>query len=97
MCPEAGGSTPMKNIFELLRQKEAELRELQREVEALRLTAKLLADGEHPAESVIHALRSEPAAPPVRSGRAVMRAATPAPRPAAKDFNTGNALLRQFP
>lgn len=35
----------MNNIEEVLRQKEAQLEQLQREVEALRLTAKLLSSG----------------------------------------------------
>ena len=34
----------MKNVFEILRQKESELRRLQQEVEALRIAARLLAD-----------------------------------------------------
>jgi len=34
----------MKNIYEVLRQKEAELQQLQKEVEALRVAAELLAD-----------------------------------------------------
>lgn len=34
----------MKNIYEVLRQKESDLQQLQKEVEALRLAARLLAD-----------------------------------------------------
>lgn len=34
----------MKNVFEILRQKENELRRLQEEIEALRIAARLLAD-----------------------------------------------------
>ena len=34
----------MKNIFEVLRQKEAELQQMQKEIEALRMAARLLAD-----------------------------------------------------
>ena len=97
---DTGGSSPMKNIFEILRHKEAELQELQREVEALRLAAKLLAEGDHPAETVIHALRSEKAVPQPRSDRAVPRAAPPVqarPEPITKEISVGNTPLRQFP
>jgi hypothetical protein len=94
--PGAGGSSPMKDIFEILRQKEAELQVLQQEVEALRLAAKLVADGGHPAETMIHALRSEKAMPPARSAKA-MAPVQAGPEAVSKDFSAGSALLRQFP
>ncbi|MFB3814617.1 MAG: hypothetical protein ACE14L_10940 [Terriglobales bacterium] len=34
----------MKNIYDVLRQKEAEFQQLQKEIEALRIAARLLAD-----------------------------------------------------
>jgi hypothetical protein len=38
------GATPMKNVYEVLRQKEMELIRLEKEVEALRLVAPLLSE-----------------------------------------------------
>ncbi len=35
---------PMRNIYEVIRQKEAEIQQLQKELEALRLAARLLTD-----------------------------------------------------
>lgn len=40
----------MKNIYDVIRQKEQEITELQREIEALRTAARLLADDHDPAE-----------------------------------------------
>ena len=39
----------MKNIFEVMRQKEAEIQQLQREIEALRTAARLLVDENDPS------------------------------------------------
>ena len=97
----------MKNILELLRQKEAELQELQKEVEALRLASRLLADGEPapvpaaaPAERVIHPLRTEKVIRPPRSGKVVARPLPPVeakPEAVQKEITVGAAMLRQFP
>ena len=40
----AVGHLPMKNIYEVLRQKENEIQQLQKDIEALRVAARLLAD-----------------------------------------------------
>jgi hypothetical protein len=75
----------MKNIFDVLKQKEAELQQIQKEVEALRTAARLLnEEGEaRPAES--------PPRPATVSAGPV-----PAPRPieTAAGFD---ASPRQFP
>ena len=42
----------MKNVFEVLRQKEIELARLEKEVEALRLAAPLLSDDKEPLADV---------------------------------------------
>jgi hypothetical protein len=78
----------MKNIFEVLRQKEAELQQMQKEVEALRMAARLLADEGDPRSE-----RSE------TSMRPVIAAAGPVPAPRANKevpaiFEAGP---RQFP
>lgn len=68
----------MKDIFELLRQKEQQLRQLEKEVEALRIAAGLLrADGER-APAGRPASESRPAAPPAAP------AAAPVPGAVAK-------------
>ncbi len=77
----------MKNIYDVLRQKEAELQQLQKEIEALRIAARLLADeGEVRAESA-----ARPTA--VASSAAPLRAASPA-KEAVAAWETGP---RQFP
>jgi hypothetical protein len=44
----------MKNIYDVIRQKELDLQQLQKEIEALRLASRLLADeGDSPAESLL--------------------------------------------
>lgn len=68
----------MKNIYDVIRQKEQEITELQREIEALRTAARLLADDE-PAEP--YAARSAPQAAqplPARSNGGSMTAAAAA-------------------
>jgi hypothetical protein len=93
----------MKNILELLHQKEAELQELQKEVEALRLASRLLADGEPapaPVERAIHPLRTEKVIQQPRSGKVVARPVPPVeakPEPAPREITVGAAALRQFP
>ena len=68
----------MKNIYDVIRQKEQEITELQREIEALRTAARILADDE-PAES--YPTRSAPSASqpmPTRSSGVPMAAAAAA-------------------
>ncbi len=45
------GSAVMKNVYEVLREKEAQLRKIQVEVEALRVAAPLLSESESEAEN----------------------------------------------
>ena len=73
----------MKNIYEVLRQKENEIQQLQRDIEALRVAARLLAD-----DNELDTVRTVASAPRV-SAAAV----------AAKPADTlGPAVgIRQFP
>ena len=43
----------MKNVYEVLRQKELELSRLEKEVEALRVAAPLLSDGNEPISDTV--------------------------------------------
>jgi len=52
----------MKNVYEVLRQKELELAKLEKEVEALRVAAPLLSDDK--GESLIEATNNKPIAAP---------------------------------
>ena len=77
----------MKNVYEVLRQKELELSRLEKEVEALRVAAPLLSDDK---ESVMEAINSKPTlttatAPPqqpIRIPQPAAASAAPAPQPA---------------
>jgi len=66
----------MKNIFDVLKQKEAELQQLQREIEALRIAARLLAE-EEPASATMSKPASAAASAPVTVASAVSRATSP--------------------
>ncbi|HET9408035.1 MAG TPA: hypothetical protein VFO39_12420 [Candidatus Sulfotelmatobacter sp.] len=70
----------MKNVYEVLRQKEMELTRLEKEVEALRLVAPLLSDEKDVSETGKPAL-----APAVGGPQATVRIpaapVTPAPQP----------------
>ena len=78
----------MKNIYEVLRQKENEIQQLQRDIEALRVAARLLAD-DNELETV-RTVTSTATAPRV-SAAAVAAAAKPAD-------TLGPAVgIRQFP
>jgi hypothetical protein len=74
----------MKNVYEVLRQKELELARLEKEVEALRVAAPLLSDGQ---ETVADGNNSKPtltasgAQQPIRIPQP---AAAAAPQPAAR-------------
>ena len=89
----------MKNIFEVLKQKEDELRQLQHEVEALRIAARLLADD---APAPAHLPGNEPSQQPVAQARPTPVFATTGPVRASGPANGaysaawGNAP-RQFP
>lgn len=51
----------MKDIYEVIRQKEADLQRIQHEIEALRLSAKLLEDAGRPAATTPVQVFSAPA------------------------------------
>jgi hypothetical protein len=71
----------MKNVYEVLRQKELELAKLEREVEALRVAAPLLADDK---EVLSEATNNKPAlaTAPQQPIRIPQPAANPTPQPA---------------
>ena len=76
----------MKNVYEVLRQKELELARLEKEVEALRVAAPLLSDGQ---ETVAEAVNSTPTWTASAAGQQPIRspqpaAAAAAPQPAAR-------------
>jgi len=77
----------MKNIFDVMRQKEAEVQQLQKEIEALRVAARLLAEDGDPSV--------EPAA------RLAIAPVGPVPAPAPRSSREGSASFeagpRQFP
>ena len=69
----------MKNVYEVLRQKELELTRLEKEVDALRVAAPLLADEkEQMAEAPKPTLASAPTPQPVRIPPVVNAQAAPA-------------------
>lgn len=97
----------MKNLFDVLRQKETELQQIQKEVEALRVAARLLAD-EEDADVESPAIRTSVAAAVLSrqsvSGPATtVVAAPPTLRPATPLVNgegysaARDNALRQFP
>jgi hypothetical protein len=49
---QPAGATDMKNVYEVLRQKEMELTRLEKEVEALRLVAPLLSEEKEPVSDI---------------------------------------------
>jgi hypothetical protein len=67
----------MKDINEVLRKKEVDLQQLQREVEALRIGARLLSEETEPAT-----VYARPA-PPTNAYASAMRPAPPSPASAA--------------
>jgi hypothetical protein len=73
----------MKNVYEVLRQKELELARLEKEVEALRVAAPLLSEEK---EAVLEATTNKPTLTPAAVAQAPIRipqpAANPAPQPA---------------
>ena len=72
----------MKNVYEVLRQKELELARLEKEVEALRVAAPLLSEEKEPVAEAKPALASVPAQQPIRIPAPVAAQAVNAPRAA---------------
>lgn len=81
----------MKNIYEVLRQKELELQQLQRDIEALRLAARLLADDSAAETSGARPLASSVPAPRISAAAAVAAAVKPA------EPSNPSVGIRQFP
>jgi len=76
------GTLSMKNVYEVLRQKEMELTRLEKEVEALRLVAPLLSEEkENAAESAKPALATAVNGPQPTTRIPVPTASIPAPQP----------------
>ena len=70
----------MKNVYEVLRQKDLELTRLEKEVEALRVVAPLLSDEKEPLVEVLKPSLTATAPPqPVRIPPVVATQAAPAP------------------
>jgi hypothetical protein len=90
----------MKNIFEVMRQKEAEIQQLQREIEALRTAARLLADEGDPSPDSF-GRSSNTGASPMNSAPVLRPAASQSAVPANKGEVSYSAArensLRQFP
>ncbi len=70
----------MKNVYEVLRQKELELARLEKEVEALRVAAPLLSDGQ---ETLAEAVNSKPTLTASAAAQQPIRIPQPAPPAAA--------------
>jgi hypothetical protein len=76
----------MKDIYELLRQKQLELSRLEIEVEALRVVALLLSDDQEPGnDNQLTSASSTAPPPPVRIPRAVNSIPQPAHAPEWED------------
>ena len=80
----------MKNIYEVLRQKELELQQLQKDIEALRVAARLLADDNEAETITTRSSMGSSVSTPRISTAAVAAAAKPAeamnPAPAIRQF-----------
>ncbi len=85
-----GCDPDMKNLYEVLRQKELEVQQLQKEIEALRLAARLLADDNETESSSTRSVTQVPT--PRVSAAAVAAAVKP-----AEPLNASAAGIRQFP
>jgi hypothetical protein len=81
----------MKNIYDVLRQKEAEIQQLQKDIEALRTAARLLADENEADSSGARAVSSGTVTSPRVSASAVAAAVKPA------DTLNPSIGIRQFP
>lgn len=71
----------MKNIQEVMKAKEQQLQQIQRELEALRTVARLLADDSEVAPGARPATSTNVAVPPMQAPPMVMRPAQPAAPP----------------
>jgi len=69
----------MKNVYEVLRQKELELTRLEKEVDALRVAAPLLSEEKEQAEASKPTLTATGPQQPIRIPPVVAAQATPAP------------------
>jgi len=81
--PRSSGVQVMKNVYEVLRQKEMELTRLEKEVEALRLVAPLLSEEKESTAEAKPALATAVNAGPQPTGRITLPATAPiaAPQP----------------
>ena len=68
----------MKNVYEVLRQKEMELARLEKEVEALRLVAPLLSEEKESADPAKSFGMGQPQQQPIRIPQAAAVGSTPA-------------------
>jgi hypothetical protein len=71
----------MKNVYEVLRQKELELTRLEKEVEALRVAAPLLSDEKEPVSETTNKPSLTASVPPQPPLRIPQPAIPPAPAP----------------
>jgi hypothetical protein len=78
----------MKNIHDVLRQKELEIQQIQREIEALRLAARLLADDTDTDTATVRPSITSAAAP---------RPASVIAKPAEAAYAVPQTGIRQFP
>ena len=67
----------MKNLYEVLRQKELEIQQLQKEIEALRVAARLLADDNDVETSVARPVSSMVTTPRISVAAAVASTVKP--------------------
>jgi hypothetical protein len=72
----------MKNVYEVLRQKELELARLEKEVEALRVAAPLLSEDKETIAEITNGKAMTTALPPQQPIRIPQPAANPVPQPA---------------
>jgi hypothetical protein len=81
----------MKNIYEVLRQKELELQQLQKEIEALRVAARLLADDNEIETVPSRPVSSGVPAPRISAAVSVASVVRPA------ETLSPSPVVRQFP
>jgi len=87
----------MKNIYDVMRQKEAEIQQLQRDIEALRVAARLLAED---SEANDFARGNGASTGASGGGAPALRPAVGAPAPKAAEVTYSSVRensLRQFP